>query len=84
MVYNLGLIKCIETMPGRRKAPLFLCCGTGQTEGLLTIPPSSLPLGAHVHIAGDGLPNLSTSGLQNVENKEGHLGYRSFKNSDDF
>lgn len=58
VVYNLELIKYVETMISRRKASFFLSSGTGQAGGLLTMSPSSPPLrAAHVNLR--GLPNLS-------------------------
>lgn len=33
VAYNLGLRKCVENMPGRRKALLFFSSDPGQVEG---------------------------------------------------
>lgn len=82
-------------MISRRKASLFFSSGTGQAGGLLTMSPSSLPLRAvHVNLE-EQFIKLLTFGVsltslylqkdwQNVEDKEGDLGNKSFKNSDDF
>lgn len=84
VVYNSGLTKCVETTQARRMAPLFLSSSTGQPKGSSPFPLPLFPTGQFMFTLGVSSTSQYSKDWQHVGNKEGDLGYKSFKNSDSF